>query len=150
MFTLIVNFLNQHLGLKTYGSKRGCARGGMRDGEHLLAGLMDADRLVGRVHLNLISGRQKRVEADNQVGVAFEERRHARNYARRVDPGGKVKCLERTHIRRVTQPRLAENVRPIGLGDWGRERPVARRDKSYMKHQMHRDARGAVTRQEGL
>ena len=37
------------------------------------------------LHLDLVAGRQERVEADNELGMPAEERGHAANHARCVN-----------------------------------------------------------------
>jgi len=55
------------------------------DRDDLLSWLVHTDRVVA-LDLNLIAGRQERVEANNEPRVALEEGGHPSNHPRRVNP----------------------------------------------------------------
>ena len=54
-----------------------------------MAGLMNVDSLIIG-DFNLVSGRKKRVEAHDQVGMTTKQSRHSADHAWRVDAKNKI------------------------------------------------------------
>ena len=77
--------------VRTHAAVRGAGRrlrraDGGADRHHLLARLVHVDHVRAVLQLDLVAGRQERVEANDQVRMAAEQVGHTPDHARSVDP----------------------------------------------------------------